>query len=312
MSTSLWILVGSCALGLGLVAYLVFAPKPVTLSLSRRRPGAAPTPSLLTRATNVATRAIDKFLRKRGSTASTEALLELAGIKLRPQDFFLILLAAMLAASAAGALLAGLWLALLLPILVPVLVKIILGMKTSKRQRAFDGQLHDAMQIMAGNLRAGHSMMQALDSVAQQAPAPLSEEFARVINETRVGRDTGAALEETANRMDSKDMKWVAQAIMINRQTGGNLAETLDQVGETIRERGQIKRQVQALAAEGKLSAIVLMVLPFGVGGFIWLTNPGYLHQFTESLFGYAMLVIAAILLVVGGLWLRKATTIKF
>lgn len=311
MSTSLWILVGACALGLGLVAYLVFSPKPATLSLSRRRPGAAPQASLLTQATNVATRAIDKFLRKRGSTASTEVLLELAGVKLRPQDFFLILIAAMLAASALGALLAGLWLALLLPILVPVLVKIILRMKTSKRQRAFDGQLHDAMQIMAGNLRAGHSMMQALESVAQQAPAPLSEEFVRVINETRVGRDVGQALEETAARMDSKDMKWVAQAIMINRQTGGNLAETLDQVGETIRERGQIKRQVQALAAEGKLSAVVLMLLPFGVGGFIWLTNPGYLAKFA-SLFGYAMLATAAILLVVGGLWLRKATTIKF
>ena len=120
------------------------------------------------------------------------------------------------------------------------------------------------------------------------------------------------ALEETAARMDSKDMKWVAQAIMINRQTGGNLAEVLDQVGATIRERGQIKRQVQALEAEGKLSAYVLMALPFGVGAFIMFTNPAYMHKFVESLLGYGMLGISVVLLVVGGLWLRKATTIKF
>ena len=183
---------------------------------------------------------------------------------------------------------------------------------TSRRQRAFDGQLHDAMQAMAGNLRAGHSLLQALASVAEEAPAPLSEEFTRVVNETRVGRDVGVALEETAARMDSKDMTWVAQAIMINRQTGGNLAEVLDQVGATIRERGQIKRQVQALSAEGKLSAYVLMALPFGVGAFIMFTNPAYLHKFVESLLGYGLIALAVILLVVGGLWLRKATTIKF
>jgi tight adherence protein B len=303
---------GLCVLAIAILVYLLISKGPTRLALSRRRPGSAPAPSLLTRATNVATSIIDKFLRKRGSTSSTEALLELAGVKMRPQDFFLILLAAMLVASAVGALLVGLWLALLLPVLVPIAVKIILGMKTSKRQRAFDGQLHDAMQMMAGSLRSGYSLMQALDAVARQAPAPLSEEFARVINETRVGRDATEALEETANRMDSKDMKWVAQAIAINRQTGGNLAEVLDQVSGTIRERGQIKRQVQSLSAEGKLSAVILMLLPFGVGAFLLLTNPSYLAPLVQSLLGYLMLAAAGILLVVGGLWLRKTTTIKF
>ena len=90
--------------------------------------------------------------------------------------------------------------------------------------------------------------------------------------------------------MGSDDFTWVAQAIAIHREVGGNLAEVLDAVGHTIRERNAIRRQVKALSAEGKLSAIVLMALPFGVTGFISLTNPGYIAKFTESLTGYAML----------------------
>ncbi len=122
----------------------------------------------------------------------------------------------------------------------------------------------------------------------------------------------GQALDETAARMDSDDFGWVAQAIAINRQVGGNLAEVLDTVGGTIRERGQIRRQVKALSAEGKLSAIVLMALPFGVTGFLVVTNPGYLAKFTESPIGYGLIALAVVLLLVGGLWLRKVTTLKF
>ena len=89
-------------------------------------------------------------------------------------------------------------------------------------------------------------------------------------------------------------------------------AEVLDAVGHTIRERNAIRRQVKALSAEGKLSAIVLMALPFGVTGFISMTNPAYIGRFTESLMGYAMLGAAGLMLVVGGLWIKKTVAIKF
>ena len=165
---------------------------------------------------------------------------------------------------------------------------------------------------MAGSLRAGHSLLRAVDSVSQEAAAPTSEEFSRIVNETRVGRDLNDALDEVAARMGSDDFVWVAQAIAIHREVGGNLAEVLDAVGHTIRERNAIRRQVKALSAEGKLSAIVLMALPFGVTGFISMTNPAYLGRFTESLMGYAMLGAAGLMLVVGGLWLKKTVAIKF
>jgi tight adherence protein B len=127
-----------------------------------------------------------------------------------------------------------------------------------------------------------------------------------------VGRDLGDALDEVAERMASDDFRWVAQAIGIHREVGGNLAEVLDTVGHTIRERNAIRRQVKALSAEGKLSAVVLMSLPFGIVGFLSVTNPAYLAAFTESLIGWCMTAAVVVLLVIGGLWLKKTVAIRF
>ena len=165
---------------------------------------------------------------------------------------------------------------------------------------------------MAGSLRAGHSLLRAVDSVSSEAEAPTSEEFARIDNETRVGRDLNDSLDEVAQRMGSDDFTWVAQAIAIHREVGGNLAEVLDAVGHTIRERNAIRRQVKALSAEGKLSAIVLMALPFGVTAFLSISNPSYLAKFTQSAVGYGLLGVSAVMLIVGALWLKKTVAITF
>ena len=141
---------------------------------------------------------------------------------------------------------------------------------------------------------------------------PTSVEFARIINETRVGRQLSDSLDETAARMESEDFTWVTQAIAINREVGGNLAEVLDGVGNTIRERNQIRRQVKALSAEGKLSAYVLMALPFGIAGFLMFSNPAYMAKFTQSLLGYGLIGAAVVLLIIGALWLRKVVSFKF
>jgi tight adherence protein B len=148
--------------------------------------------------------------------------------------------------------------------------------------------------------------------VAREAEEPTSEEFARVVNETRVGRDLGRTLEETAARTGSQDFIWVTQAIAVNREVGGNLADVLDGVGKTIRERGQVRRQIKALAAEGKLSAIVLMALPFGITAFLAMSNPEYLSAFTSSPVGFLLIGLCLVMLVVGGLWLRKSVQIRW
>ena len=304
--------VAMCGLAMLVGGYLVISPGPVRLPLARRRPGAESRPKLLQQATTTVTQAIARLLGRRGTVGSGAVALELAGVKMKPQDFVLLLIAGTLAAGALGVLLAGPLVGVLLAAAVPLAAKGALSMLTSRRQRAFADQLEDSLQLMSSGLRAGHSLLQALHGVSQEMPRPASEEFARIINETRVGRDMAQALDETASRTASEDFAWVANAIAINRQVGGNLAEVLDTVGGTIRERGQIRRQVKALSAEGRLSAIVLMGLPFGVTGFLAVANPGYLAKFTENLAGYGLIALAVVLLLVGGLWLRQVTTLKF
>jgi tight adherence protein B len=300
------------AAALLVLALLVLPTGPSRVPLSRLDPSATPSASALAGAGAAAGAAVEKALARRGRLAEGAAALERAGMSTSLPDFVLVVGLATLAAGGLGLALGGPLVGLLLAGAAPLGAKLLLGFRAGRRQAAFADQLDDSLQLMAGSLRAGHSLLRAVDSVSQEAAAPTSEEFSRIVNETRVGRDLNDALDEVAERMGSEDFVWVAQAIAIHREVGGNLAEVLDAVGHTIRERNQIRRQVKALSAEGKLSAIVLMALPFGVTGFISLTNPGYLARFTQSFTGYAMLAVAGLMLLVGGLWLKKTVAIKF
>lgn len=312
-STLVLVGIGLCILPLLIGGYLLCAPKQSRLSEERRRPGVAPTPNRLTQGAEIATSMIDKILRRRGgTTGGAAAALEQAGLKIAQKDFVLLVLASALAATALGMVLGGLLLGVLLGIATPLMAKLYLTMLAGKRQRAFADQLEDSLQLMASSLRAGHSLLQALNSVARESEEPTAGEFSRIINETRVGRPLGPALDEAAARMNSQDFLWIAQAIAINREIGGNLAEVLDRVGQTIRERNQIRRQVKALSAEGKLSAVVLLLLPFGITAFLSMSNPEYIGKFTQSFAGYAMIAGAVVLLTVGALWLRKVVSFKF
>jgi tight adherence protein B len=312
MSPMLLLGVLAIAAALLVLVFVVLPAGPSRVPLNRLDPSAAPSGSALSGAGAAAGAAVEKVLAKRGRLADGADALERAGMTMRLPDFVLIVGLATVVAGGLGLVLGGVLIGLLLAAAAPLGAKLLLKFRAGRRQAAFADQLDDSLQLMAGSLRAGHSLLRAVDSVSQEAAAPTSEEFSRIVNETRVGRDLNDALDEVAARMGSDDFVWVAQAIAIHREVGGNLAEVLDAVGHTIRERDAIRRQVKALSAEGKLSAIVLMALPFGVTGFISLTNPAYLARFTESFVGYAMLAGAAFMLLVGGLWLKKTVAIKF
>jgi tight adherence protein B len=311
---SVLLLTGLAAVAAALLvlALVVLPAGPSRVPISRLDPSVVPTTSALAGAGAAAGAAVEKVLVKRGRAAAGAAALERAGMSMRLPDFVLVVGAATVVLGGLGFVLGGLLFGLLLLVAVPFGAKLLLRFRASRRQAAFADQLDDSLQLMAGSLRAGHSLLRAVDSVSSEADAPTSEEFSRIVNETRVGRDLNDALDEVAERMGSDDFTWVAQAIAIHREVGGNLAEVLDAVGHTIRERNAIRRQVKALSAEGKLSAIVLMALPFGVTGFISMTNPAYLAKFTQSFTGYAMLATAGVMLLVGGLWLRSTVRIKF
>ncbi|MGY1836437.1 type II secretion system F family protein [Blastococcus sp. SYSU DS0510] len=304
--------VGSIAAALLVLALVVLPAGPARVPLARLDPSVAPPTSALAGAGAAAGAAVEKVLVKRGRLAAGAAALERAGLSTTLPNFVLAVGLTTVVGALLGAVLAGPLLALLLVVVVPFGAKLLLGFLAGRRQAAFADQLDDSLQLMASSLRAGHSLLRAVDSVSHEAEAPTSEEFARIVNETRVGRDLNDALDEVADRMGSDDFTWVAQAIAIHREVGGNLAEVLDAVGNTIRERNAIRRQVKALSAEGKLSAIVLMALPFGVTGFLSVSNPEYLAKFTQSLVGYGLLAGAAVMLLVGGLWLKKTVAIRF
>jgi tight adherence protein B len=295
-----------------LLALVVLPTGPRRVPLSRLDPAVARPASALAGASAAAGAAVQRVLARRGLAARGTAALERAGVATALPDVVLLVGLGTVVLGAFGLLLSGVLLALLFAALVPLGTKVLLGLRRGRRQAAFADQLDDSLQLMASSLRAGHSLLRAVDSVSQEAATPTAEEFARIVNETRVGRDLGDALDEVAERMASDDFRWVAQAIGIHREVGGNLAEVLDTVGHTIRERNAIRRQVKALSAEGKLSAVVLMALPFGIVAFLLVTNPAYLAGFTEGLAGYVMIATVVVLLTLGGLWLKKTVAIRF
>ncbi|MFT4471284.1 type II secretion system F family protein [Arthrobacter sulfonylureivorans] len=300
-----------CYGAVALLAMTVLDVRPVRLAPSRR--GAAePANSGLSAMAARTTAIIEGVLARRREASGLAAAIEAAGLTLAPAELVVMVLAGSAAGAALGLLLAGPVGALLLAVASPAAAKTLLVIRAGRRRAAFADQLDDSLQLLASGLRAGHSLLRAVDAVSTESPAPTSQELRRVINETRLGRDLGESLRDTADRMGSQDFHWVAQAIDIHREVGGNLAEVLDQVSGTIRERSQIRGQVKALSAEGRISALVLMVLPFGLGGFLLVASPGYLDKFTQSPLGFMLLAVGAGLLVAGGLWLRKVVSFTF
>lgn len=313
-------LIGGIALCLlaGLVLlFLVVAPPGPRIARDRRRAPGVEDVSALTRMTSRTTAAIDSVISKRTTRMFGPVELEMAGIKTEPSGFLVLVASASSVLALIGVVLGlasgwSLLLGLLFAVLGPIGAKVIVILRTSQRRAKFADQVDDAVQLMAGGLRAGHGLSRTVGAVATDMATPMNEELSRVVNETRLGRTLSDSLAITAQRMQSDDFEWVAQAIAINAETGGNLAEVLDQVGRTIRERNQIRRQVKALSAEGRLSGIILVALPILVFLFLMFTQPTYFAGFFSSAIGIIALIVAAILLIVGTIWMAFTVRVRF
>ena len=151
-----------------------------------------------------------------------------------------------------------------------------LGYRIRSRVKALEAQLPDALSLIAASLSSGHTFLRSIQMMCEEAEPPLSEEFGRVVAETRLGDPLIDALERMANRIGTRDISWVVQAIRIQQATGGRLADLLHSLAEFIRGREEVRREVRALTAEGKLSAIVLGILPVGLLFFVNFMNPSY------------------------------------
>lgn len=171
-------------------------------------------------------------------------------------------------------------------------------------------QLPDVLSVLASSLRAGHSFVQALDTASQEVPDPAGHEFTRVLAEIRLGRPVDEAMNAMADRVGSEDFRWAVLAVNIQRTVGGNLAEVMDTVAATMRERDEIRRQIQTLSAEGRLSIRILTVLPLLLAAYMAKVNPDYIKLLFETDTGLMMVAVASGLLVLGLVWMRKLVNI--
>lgn len=183
--------------------------------------------------------------------------------------------------------------------------------RRKRRLKKFQAQLPDALELIARALRAGHSLASGFSLVSQEMTEPISKEFARVFEEQNLGIPMDEALDDLTERVPNLDLKFFATAIVLQRQTGGDLAEILDKIGELVRERFRIWGQVQALTGEGRLSGIVLLALPPFLFVAVYRLNPDYcMLLFTDDL-GKKMLIGGAVMQLLGALVIKKIVNIK-
>nr|WP_246416038.1 type II secretion system F family protein [Nocardioides luti] len=315
---------GTGALGVGLVAVLLLLvpAKPAPLSaetvvttytdtVGGRTPAPrADTEQALAQATHAATEVLQ---RNKSLDARISQRLQSAGSDLKAAEWLLLHTAIVVGAGVLGLLLGtgSLMIGLLFLALGLVGPWIYLGVRGSRRRKAFDTSLPDTLQLMSGSLAAGLSLAQSVDTIVREGVEPVASEFKRVLIETRLGVPLEDALEGVGERFESKDFAWVVMAIKIQRQVGGNLAELLENVAGTMREREYMRRQVAALAAEGKLSAWVLGGLPPAFLLYLVVANGDYVHPLFVTPIGIAMLIGAGLLLSVGVFWMSRMIKVE-
>ena len=181
----------------------------------------------------------------------------------------------------------------------------------TKRRAAFDAQFPDVLDLVAASLESGASVSHAFQLVVDEADEPAAGEFGRVLTATRMGASLPEALEEAAVRIGSADLDWTVAAITVQQRTGGKLAEILRVVARTMREREEVRRELKALTAEGRLSAYILGGLPFALGGFLLATNPHYLSPLVQDPLGVTFIVGASVLMLLGFAWMRRVVRVE-
>ena len=267
--------------------------------------------------TNLITRSAVEFAEKvterRGLGEAVDGRLEGAALPIRTPEWLLIHvgcavgLGLLFLALSRGALLATIC-GLVIGLVGPWTYLIV---RQDRRENSFLTQLPDTLQMLAGSLQAGYSLPQALDTVVREGQPPMSVEFNRALIETRLGMPVEDALEGISRRLSSQDFSWVVMAVRIQRDVGGNLAELLMTVADTLRERERLRRQVKVLSAEGRLSGWILGGLPVVFFVYLALANPTYLRPLGTSMLGIFMVVLALVLLGVGGFWLSRVVKVE-
>jgi len=234
-----------------------------------------------------------------------------AGLPMRGAEFMVICLGVVLVCVVLLVLLSGsMLLGLIGGIVGGFTPLLILEMKIERRRKAFNDQLGDTITLIANALRTGYSFMQAIEMVSREMAKPISEEFAKVLKEMNLGVKTEDALNNMTQRVKSDDLDLVITAVLIQRQVGGNLAVVLDSIASTIRERIKIKGHIKTLTAQGKISGLIVGMLPIVIGGAIYVLNPEYMKLLFIDPMGKAMLLAGMVSQFIGMMVIRKIINI--
>ncbi|WP_395694786.1 type II secretion system F family protein [Nocardioides sp.] len=322
------LLVGAAAVGVGVLMVLVLlvpasgtrvmspeervatyvgplaGPDPAGAAAGGRRSGA------VSQATGAAAHVLEG---NRGLEQRIRHRLDAAGSRLKPAEWLLAHVGLFTLAGVVGLLLGEGNLALFALFLVVGALGpwLYLGLRAGRRRKAFAAAVPDTLQLMSGALAAGLSLAQAAETVTREGSEPVAGEFRRALVETRLGMSLEDALDGVADRFDSTDLRWTVMAIRIQREVGGNLAELLETVAGTMREREYVRRQVSALSAEGRLSAWVLGVLPLAFTGYLLVANRDYLMPLFTDPRGLVLVGLGVVLLAGGAFWMSRLVRVE-
>jgi len=257
------------------------------------------------------TRSVEGLIGRGKFAAKIAAKLEQANITATPAEYVSIAVAILLGAALVGTIIHG-----LLGMLVLGLIGLVgpwwyLSMRYKRRKRSFEGQLADMAQMLANSMRAGFSILQSMEMVAAEGPSPAKEEFQRVVTEVELGLPIDIALDHLLERMPSEDLNLMVVAINVQRQVGGNLAEILSVISETVRARVRFQRDLRTMTAQARYSSYVITALPIGVGVVINFMDSSYESFLYTSLLGHLMLGAAVVMIGMGFFFLNKLASIE-
>jgi len=264
--------------------------------------------SVLRRAVDLTSDVADRA----GVLVKVEAFLDQTNLPLRPGEALCFYGAGLGVAAGLGSLTgAGIPVTLVLVSLAAVVPLVAVKRLRRKRLAAFEKMLPDTLTLLAGTLRAGYSFLQGVEAVAQETSEPMAGELRRALAEARLGRPVEDALGDIGTRMASQDFDWAVTAIRIQREVGGNLAELLSTVAETMNQRTRLRGEVKALTAEGRMSAVVVGLLPLFLGGYMAMAAPDYIATLFSSAVGWGLVAGSFLLAGAGFVWLQKIVKIE-
>lgn len=258
-------------------------------------------------------KSIANLFAARSFTARIQSRLVTAGIPLKGEEYItfslgLIIIAPMLTFIIS----ANFWLAVIMFMLAAILPWLYISIKKTKRLQTFEMQLADSLVIMANALRGGFGFQQAMETVVREMPPPISTEFDWCLREMNLGFNQEEALLHLGDRVNSEELNMVISGIIIQKQVGGNLAKILDNIGDTMRDRARIKKQVRTLTAQGKLSGIIIGLLPVLLLAAMLVIQPEHVYFLFQDERGLAMLAAALVMEILGAFFISRIIDIEF